>query len=109
MLSDISPLRFSKLGPVKNEILVYFIITGVLLLYFGRKIDTPFRYFLMSGGMILFFSGPGFWLYATLKLQSTPQETKFLRNTVEIVANHKTSRRRKNPGNGPTKKDFTKD
>ena len=101
MLPDLPPFRLSKLGPIKNEILVYFIVTGTILLYIGKKTDVPFRYFLMSGGMVLFFTGPGFWLYATLKLQSTPQEVAFLRNTKEIVEDDKAVRREKEDQEGP--------
>ena len=95
-------LWFSKLGPIRNEILVYFTITGLILLYTGKKMDPPFRYLLMSGGMILFFTGPGFWLYATLKLQSSPQEQDLLKNIRDIVEHDKELRKKERDNDDQT-------
>lgn len=82
---DISVIRLSRLGPIKNQIFAYSLVAGTLLLIFAKREDAIMRLVLMSGGLAMYFAGPSFWLYAALKLQATSQEQAVLDNTIRIV------------------------
>ena len=80
---------FSKLGIIKNPLLVYGIIAALILLTFGSVSDPPLRSTLMIGGMTILLSAPLLWFVAYIKLPSTAQERAFEANTSELVNQHK--------------------
>ncbi len=82
----------SKLGPLKHQLLVYALIAGIILLIFGRYSPTPFRYVLGASGIAMLFCGPGFWLFAYLKLPNSAQERAFLNTTATMVTHDRLER-----------------
>ena len=79
-----------KIGPLKNQILVYGVIAAVFLMVFGRKIDPPLGTILTLGSMTMLLGTPIIWLIAySKKGPANIHEQVFQQNTIVIVDEHK--------------------
>ncbi len=82
----------ARLGPIKNQLLVYALIAALLLFIFAENSDGALRSVLMILAALMLFLGPAFWIFAYLRLPKTAQERVFLENTVELVVYDKLQR-----------------
>ena len=96
--------RFTKLGTLRNPILLGTFLGGIALLAFGKREDQPLKGILMIGGMISILAGPPIWAWAYYRLPNNSKQVAFLDSLDEMMIYDKIMRNRPTPDPFPKSK-----